>query len=491
MIPREVCMLLGIDLGTGSIKVLLQELDGTLRSSTSAVYPVLSPEPGAAETDPELWMSALAEAMAQLHQQVVLQGPSTLPIDAIGFSGQMHGIVPLSQTGEAIHPAILWADSRGTEFLPLLDLYIKGWEAEIMNAPNAGMTAVSILWFKKYRPELYEKTRWFLFPKDYIRYRLTGQICTDFSDASGSLLYNFKTQSWDQDLCRLLQIDERKLPPIRKSLEVTGHTLGEALRFGLPEQVPVVTGAGDTPAALFGSACFIEKAASQGIIQISVGTAVQVVRPLTTIPEYNPSLNYYESALAGQGYQMAAMLNGGLALERVREWLHYDWDEFYQEFDTSPTNIPEDLIFLPYLAGERTPYRNPDARGAWIGLSLQHTRQDLMASALFGVACTVRLGIETLLGTKNAAYFTDFAFRLVGGSSRRSGWVTLLASVLEHPLQVAEISDVSARGAAAMAGTMLSGALPQQLKFHEIQPQQILGLEKRYNQFLQNYSALF
>jgi len=484
-------MLLGIDLGTGSIKVLLQELDGTLRSSASAVYPVLSPEPGAAETDPELWMSALAEAMAQLHQQVVLQCQSTLPIDAIGFSGQMHGIVPLSQNGEVIHPAILWADSRGREFLPLMERHIKGHEPEIMNAPNAGMTALSILWLKKYHPELYEKTRWFLFPKDYIRYRLTGQICTDFSDASGSLLYNFKNQSWDQDLCRLLQIDERKLPPIRKSLEVTGHTFGEALRFGLPEQVPVVAGAGDTPAALFGSACYIDTPASSGIIQISVGTAVQVVRPLTSIPEYNQALNYYESVLPGQGYQMAAMLNGGLALERVREWLRYDWDEFYQDFDKAPTDIPADLTFLPYLAGERTPYRNPNSRGAWIGLSLQHTRRDLMASALFGVACTVRLGIETLLGTKNFAYFTDFTCRLVGGSSRRLGWVTLLASVLEHPLQVAEISDASARGAAAMAGTMLSGALPKQLKVQNIQPRIIPELDKRYTKFLQCYDDLF
>ncbi len=484
-------MLLGIDLGTGSIKLVLQEIDGTIRFSTSATYPVITPEPGAAETNPEDWLLALHKSVNQLHQQCKVHGLQQLEIEAIGFSGQMHGIIPLSETGEILYPAILWADSRGTEFIPLLEQYSKGREAEIMNSPNTGMSAVSILWLKKYRPDVYQKTRWFLFPKDFIRYRLTGLITTDFSDASGSLLYNFKTHNWDKNLCQLLQIDEHRLPPIYNSLEVVGYTNNQALQYGLPDQIPVVTGAGDTPSALFGSACFINETSPSNIIQISVGTGVQVVTPLSTIPQFNPALNFYESVLSGQGYHMAAMLNGGLALERVREWLTITWDEFYYEFDKDPTQIPKDLVFLPYLAGERTPYRNPNARGSWIGLSLQHTRQDLMTSALFGVACTVRLGVETLLNTNKSLTPNHFSFRIVGGSSRRIGWVTLLASVLEHSLQLIDSSDTSAKGAAAMAGATVYKTMPEQPQLYEVQPQEIPGLDKLYRVFLEYYQKLY
>ncbi|AEJ18221.1 xylulokinase [Gracilinema caldarium] len=484
-------MVLGIDLGTGSIKILLQDINGTIRCSTSATYPVNSPEPGAAETNPECWLSALKEAIEQVQHQNIAQGFHELKIDAIGFSGQMHGIIPLSEKGEILHSAILWADGRGSEFIPILEQYIKGREAEIMNSPNAGMSAISILWLKKYRPEVYNKARWFVFPKDFIRYQLTGHIATDFSDASGSLLYNFKTHNWDQNLCKLLQIDEEKLPPIYNSLEVIGYTTAQALQYGLPDQIPVVTGAGDTPAALFGSACFINKSSPSNIIQISVGTGIQVVRPLSSIPPFNPTLNFYESVLSGQSYHMAGMLNGGLALEHVREWLNINWDEFYKEFDKNPSKIPQDLVFLPYLAGERTPYRNPNARGSWIGLSLQHTRQDLMASALFGVACTVRLGVETLLHSYNTLKPNHFSFRLVGGSSRRSGWVRLLASVLEHSLQILTISDTSAKGAAAMARTTVYKSMPEQPQFHEIQPIELPELEQLYKSFLENYQKLY
>lgn len=494
----EVYMLLGIDLGTGSIKVILQSDDGTVAATGTAAYPLSVPESGAAETHPDLWIAAFREALDQVRQRIHLEADKILPVDGIGFSGQMHGIVPLSAEGAVLHPAILWADNRGGEFLPYLEQVWAGKKAQLMNAPNAGMTALTLLWLKKYRPQVYRDARWFLFPKDYIRYRLTGLIATDYSDASGSLLYNFKTRSWDAELCGALHIDAEKLPPILESIAKAGLTTKEARGFGLADQVPVAVGSGDTPAALFGTACFIEeplkKEASlfrNHVIQISVGTAVQVVRPLAFIPAFNPALNYYESALPGQGYHMAAMLNGGLALERVREWLCYDWDEFYREFDKNPWDIPEDLVFLPYLAGERTPYRNPDARGAWIGLGLHHGRRDLMASALLGVAFTVRLGIETLLGDQVPLSKADYQFRLVGGSSRRSTWTSLLASVVEHPLMVSEISDASGRGAAAMARTMLTGSLPEPVPAKKIQPQIIPGLEKRYTLFLLSYSKLY
>lgn len=491
-------MYLGIDFGTGSVKAILLDDNETMVATGNASYPVSAPEEGAAETHPDLWCSALTNALSQVRHSIGLQNSELLSVSAIGLSGQMHGIVPLSENGTVLYPAILWADTRGSKFLPMYEQSMIGKEQEFMNAPNAGMTALTLLWLKECRPRIYEEARWFLFPKDYIRYRLTGNIATDYSDASGSLLYNFKTRSWDKELCKILSIDFQKLPPIQESTAHAGSTTREAAQFGLREQIPVATGSGDTPAALLGSACFAipvsknnAQILSRDLIQISVGTAVQVVRPMATIPQFNPALNYYESAIVGQGYHMAAMLNGGLALERVREWLHYDWDEFYREFDENPCDIPTDLIFLPYLVGERTPYRNARARGAWIGLGLHHSRRDLMVAALFGVACTVRLGLETLLGTDKLKTLSEYELRFVGGSSRRSGWVTLIASVIGQELNVYENADFSGKGAAALARTMLTNIIPRPHTGKTIYPKTINNLEGMYSQFMESYRRLY
>lgn len=491
-------MYLGLDFGTGSVKAILQHDDDTIIATGSASYPVSVPEEGAAETHPDFWISALNDALSQIRYRAGLKESELLSVAAIGLSGQMHGIVPISEDGKVLYPAVLWADTRGSTFLPIIETAIKGHEQVLLNAPNSGMTAITLLWLKESHPRIYQEARWFLFPKDYVRYKLTGRISTDYSDASGSLLYNFKSRSWDVEICKILKIDIQKLPPIQDSTAIAGLTTWEATQFGLSEHIPVATGAGDTPAALFGSACFETpmldnngQKSSHNVIQISVGTAVQVVRPMITIPAFNPALNYYESVITGQGYHMAAMLNGGLALERVREWLNYNWDEFYCEFDENPYAIPSDLVFLPYLVGERTPYRNVNARGAWIGLGLHHTRQDLMAAALFGVACTVRLGLETLIETDKSITLADYELRFVGGSSRRLGWVTLIASVIGQELTVYEYADLSVKGAAALARTMITGYIPRPCKGTIIQPKIITHFEKMYSQFKESYRRLY
>ena len=345
---------LGIDLGTGSVKLLLA---GNSVVSTLEAYPVSAPQPGYAETPVEAWLAAIRRCTARM---------DVSRVEAISFSGQMHGIVPLSFTKGVLSPAILWADQRGREVFPLLEDLAAGYRQRVRNPWAAGMALTTILWLKRNRPEIYRAADVFLHPKDYIRYALTGTLGTEPSDASGSLMFDMEQGCWMGELLEVLGLEPEKLPPILKSDEIVGTVTPEGAAWsGLPSGTRVAAGAGDTPAAIYGSGLDGENS-----IQISIGTAMQVVRLGTTVPEFHPALNAFSAVEPGTWYRMAAMLNGGLALEWIRSTLGIDWDDFYSHTDTlSP---PWDLQFLPYLTGERTPYLNPDARAVWSGLGLHH-----------------------------------------------------------------------------------------------------------------------
>lgn len=472
-------MYLGIDLGTGSVKVMRLDRSGRERTASRA-YPVETPAPGHSESDPATWRQALQTALSAVGD--------LSQISAVGLSGQMHGVVPVTRSTSgkiaAIRSAILWSDGRGAESLSAYEALPRDITQDLANIPAAGMAGPTLLWLLQHEQQTLQRADYSLFPKDYIRADLTGEIATDFSDASGSLLYSFSTRDWHQQLLRQFGLPPSLLPPIRSSTEVAGTVTAAAATFyGLPEGVPVSVGAGDTPAAMYGTGLV-----NPTIAQVSVGTAAQVSRALDLPHEIPPisSLNLFEGAAPGSRFQVAAMLNGGLALEWVKERLGFSWTDLYARLDGSTTDDPGELLFLPYLSGERTPFMNPHARGAWVGLSRYDTNDSLARAALLGVACTVRLGLETLENGRPPAR----SVRLVGGSARFKEWRRILAMILDRPLLYSEQSDSSARGAAFTAARAVSSEVPPVPPFSSEDPVSAPWVTAHYDRFLQVYQAL-
>jgi xylulokinase len=429
-------MLLGLDLGTGSLKALLLNENGQVIAEASRVYSVHAPQPGWAESNPNDWWHAAQEATLELgHGQ---------EITAIGFSGQMHGVVLSDAKGQALRDAILWADGRSSHELETYKNLGSDILQRLANPLVTGMAGMSLLWLKQHEPELLNSARWALQPKDWLRFQLTGEAFADPSDASGTLLYDLERDTWDFNLMDVLELPQTLLAPLRGSSEIAGTLRSTAAnQLGLRAGIPVALGGGDTPTAMFGSGLL-----KPGVVQLSIGSGAQIVAPReAAIIDQSLCTHLYRAVTPNGWYAMAAMQNAGLALEWVRTMLGLDWETAYLEAFAPDVNT-NGLSFLPYLMGERTPHLNANARGAWVGLALSHTRGHLMRAAFEGVAFAIRDGFEALLETGIEAP----VLRLAGGGTTVQTWRQLLADTLQRPLYTSEISSASARGAALLAG---------------------------------------
>ena len=444
-------MLLGIDLGTSSVKALLMQEDGIAAGEGSAPYPVRSPRPGWAESSPEDWWAAVLEATATALGQ---RGPE---VTALGLSGQMHGVVLADERGLPLRPAILWADARSGDELAAYRGLDDDLRRTLANPPAVGMAGPSLLWLRDNEPAEYASARWALQPKDWLRLRLTGEAAAEPSDASATLLYDLMADDWSYAAVEELALRDGLLAPLVPPAGVAGTLQAEAAgELGLGGGLPVAAGAADTAAAMLGTGLL-----RPGPVQLTVGTGGQVVTPRESPdPDPNGRTHLYRGGVPGLWYRMAAIQNAGLALEWVRKVLGVSWDEVYEEAFAVPPGAGG-AAFLPYLSGERTPRFDPGARGAWTGLGLDHTRGHLLRAALEGVAFALREGLESLedLGVDAPE------LRLAGGGAGGSAgepWRQLLADALGRPLRLlpGEISSVaSARGAALLAG-LASGVYP-------------------------------
>ncbi len=431
-------MLLGLDLGTGSIKALLLELDGTIIGEGSSVYPVNAPHPGWAETNPNDWWNAVQDATRKA------VGTRGFEVTAIGLSGQMHGVVLCDTDGTPLRDAILWADARSSNELETYRTLEPEFLTKLGNPLAVGMAGASLLWLKRHELETYNAARHALQPKDWLRLKLTGEIAAEPSDASGTLLYDLETDGWAWGVLEKLELRSDLLTPIMPSGAVAGTLSSEAaMHLGLREGIPVAAGGGDTPCAMLGSGLL-----EVGAVQLTVGSGAQIVAPLDRVHlEANPVTHLYRAVAPGRWYAMAAMQNAGVALEWVRGVLGLSWAEAYTEaWNVQPGC--EGLTFLPYLTGERTPHLDPHARGTWAGLGLHHTRGHLMRSALEGLAFSLKDGLNALETTGVQAD----TLRLAGGGTLDPRWRQLLSDALERPLLASEVSSASARGAALLGG---------------------------------------
>ncbi len=437
-------MLLGLDLGTGSVKALLLAADGSVRGEASAAYPVNSPRSGWAESDPGDWWAATVEVAKKA------VGGRGGEVAAIGLSGQMHGVVLSDGDGNPLRPAVLWADARSGDELPAYRGLDTKLRRGLANPPAVGMAGPSLLWLRGHEPDAYKTAALALQPKDWLRLRLTGEAAAEPSDASATLLYDVLADDWAYGAVEALGLRADLLAPLAPS----GGTAGElaksaAEEMGLRDGLPVAAGAADTAAAMLGVGLL-----EPGPVQLTVGTGAQIfAAKREPEPDLRGRTHLYRAAAPGLWYSMAAIQNAGLALEWARKLLGASWEDVYEEAFAVPPGAGG-VLFLPYLSGERTPRFDPAARGAWTGLGLDHTRGHLLRAALEGVAFALREGLEALEEAGTPAP----ELRLAGGGSGGEAgepWRQLLADVLGRPLQMLpdDVAPVaSARGAALLAG---------------------------------------
>ena len=428
---------LGIDLGTGSLKAAIVDAHGRERAVSSVAYALDTPHAGWAETSVQTWWRALCEAMTGL--------PADLrrDVQAIGFSGQMHGVVLIDAAGEAVRPAMLWPDTRA---LALLD----AWPEPQPNPVAPGMAGPLLRWIVLHEPQAARRARWALQPKDWLRVALGGAVATDPSDACATALAD-PAGVWDTALLERLQIPREWFAPLAPSY-AAGGVLSEraAQALGLRAGIVLATGAADTPCAALGSGL-----AHDGDALLTTGTGGQIVVLASQRPAAARGLHRYRAA-SDHWYRMAAMQNDGIALERVRGWLSYEWADAYRDaFADETESIAErshggarGLAFLPYLTGERTPWLNPQARGGWLGLALDHTRGAMMRAAFEGVAFSLRAGLDAI----RASGATVTALKLAGGGSVDARWRQLLADALNVELQAVDCPNAAPRGAAILGG---------------------------------------
>jgi xylulokinase len=431
-------MFLGIDLGTSSLKALVLDVDGAIVGTASAAYPMMTPQPGWAESDPEDWWEAAGRAVREA------AGARAPEIAAIGLSGQMHGVILSDDAGRPLRPAIIWADGRTRPQLEAYGELSETLRHRLGNPLATGMAGPTLLWLRDNERPHYRRAQWALQPKDWLRLRLIHEAATEPSDASGTLLYDMTTDYWAKEVLDQLDLRLDFLAPIRESVEICGVLSAAAAdHLGVRPNLPVVGGAADTAAAALAGGLF-----DPGPVQVTIGSGAQVVAPRDRLAiDRTARTHLYRAAAPDRWYAMAAIQNGGIALDWVRTTLGATWDEVYAEAFAVPASA-EGLFFLPYLTGERTPYFDPTVRGAWIGLRLGHSRGHLLRAALEGVAFAVRQGLEALAATR--VPMTEL--RLAGGGSFDPRWRQLLADVFEQPLLATPTTAVSALGAALLAG---------------------------------------
>ncbi|AIP48006.1 FGGY family carbohydrate kinase [Burkholderia pseudomallei] len=390
---------LGIDLGTGSLKLAIVDGDGRVRASSGAAYAVATPQPGWAEIDVAAWWRALVDAATRLPEQ------ERARVRAIGFSGQMHGVVLTGASGSALRPALLWPDARATAL-------VARWPAS-PNPVSPGMAGPLLAWLAAHEP-------------DTLRAALAGP-----------------DGDWDDDLIASLGLPRTLFATPRAPDARCGALSADAARtLGLPAGIALATGAGDTPCAALGSGL-----ARDGDALLTTGTGGQIVVLTAQGAAPRAGLHRYRAAGGTRYYTMAAMQNVGIALESARGWLVYpDWRAAYD--DAFGAGAAPQISFLPYLTGERSPWMNPAARGGWLGLSLGDSRGALMRAAFEGVAFALRAGLDAIRADGSPVR----ALRLAGGGSVEPRWRQLLADALDVELHAVDGADAAARGAALLGG---------------------------------------
>lgn len=447
--------LIGMDIGTTGTKALLIDEQGAVRASATSEYPMYTPRPQWAEQDPEDWWRAAVEVLQLILEDADVSGEE---IQAIGLTGQMHGMVMLDAAGQVLRPCILWNDQRTAAQCEWIMETI-GRERFLdltLNPALPGFTAPKIIWTRENEPEVYARAAKVLLPKDYIRFKLTGEYATEVSDASGTALLNVTKRQWSREVLAELDIPAEWLPRVVESPTVTGQVTAEVAELtGLKAGTPVVGGASDQAASGVGTGIV-----EPGLVSVTMGTS-GVVFAYTEAPSRDPQgrLHTFCHAVPGKWHVMGVTLSAGGSLRWFRDALGLQEQHVarltrvdpYEILTAEAATVPagcEGLLFLPYLTGERTPYADPNIRGGFVGLTLRHDKRHMVRAVLEGVAYSLRDCIEI---------FRDLAVpinqvRAVGGGARSLVWRQIIADVFGTELVTVNITDSTAYGAGLLAG---------------------------------------
>lgn len=448
--------LLGIDVGTSGTKTVLFDEKGQALASYTGEYPLYQPQNGWAEQDPEEWWRATVDGIRAVLSSVPEAAHDRI---AVGLSGQMHGLVMLDKEGGLLRRSIIWCDQRTGEEVQQMNRIVGERRLIEISANPAmtGFTAAKILWVQKHEPEIYSRCAHILLPKDYIRYRLTGEFATEVSDASGMQLMDVKNRSWSSELLSAFNIDRKLLGTVYESPEVTGTIHEEAASAtGLPAGTPVVAGAGDNPAAAIGTGIVRQGSAFNTIGSSAVIYAVTDELQL----DMEGRVHSLCASVPGKWTLMSCTQSAGaLSLKWLRDTCCSAEMEQAKRANVDPYKIMDELasgvpvgadklIFLPYLMGERSPHPDPMCRGAFVGLSARHGRPNLIRAVMEGVAYSQR---ECLDVFRELGVSVDRMI-VCGGGGRSRLWRQMLADVYGCPVTTLKVDEGAALGAALLAG---------------------------------------
>ncbi len=439
-------LLLGIDISTTGAKALLINSQGDVVASATTPLTLDTPRPLWSEQHPADWWEGVVNSIRQVLVEADVAGET---VTAVGLTGQMHGLVLLDKAGEVLRPAILWNDQRTAAQCDAIRARL-GQERLIRITGNdalTGFTAPKILWVQENEPEIYGQIRHILLPKDYIRYKLTGGYAIDRAGGAGTLLFDLAQRDWSPEVLAALDIPVDWLPQTFEGTAVTGTITPAAAEItGLAAGTPVVGGGGDQAAQAVGVG-----AVQPGIVALTLGTS-GVVFAATEEPLYEPDgrLHAFCHAVPNYWHFMGVMLSAAGSLQWFRDTLAPDtpFDALTAEAAAIPPGS-EGLLFLPYLSGERTPYPDPLARAAWVGLTLRHTRAHMTRAVLEGVAFGVKDSFTLL---QNAGLGAINQVRISGGGAKSPLWRQILADVLGVELVNVSTTEGAAYGAALLAG---------------------------------------
>ena len=440
-----MALVLGIDVSTTATKAVLIDDSGAVRRVGASEYGFEVPRPLWSEQSPDLWWAGAVEAIRTVLGSTGVAGDD---VAAIGLTGQMHGAVLLDRAGEVLRPAILWNDQRTGAECDLIRFAV-GPERLISITGNdalTGFTAPKLVWVRDHEPEVWSRVAHVLLPKDYLRLRLTGDYALDKADGAGTLLFDLAARDWSPEVVGALEIDAAWLPPTFEGPTVTGSiTAAAAAATGLRAGTPVVAGGGDQAANAVGVG-----AVAEGTVALSLGTS-GVVFATTNRPLVEPAgrVHAFCHAVPDRWHMMAVMLSAAGSLRWFRDALAPGTD--FADLVASAAEVPagsDGLVFLPYLTGERSPYPDPLARGAFVGLTVGHDRRHLTRAVLEGVAFGLRDGLDLMIQSGMAA---PGQIRASGGGTTSALWRQILADVLGAEIATVNTSEGAAYGAGLLA----------------------------------------
>ena len=429
---------IGVDVGTTGARAVAADEQGRVVAVRSADYPLHTPHPGWTEQDPEDWWRTAREVLAATAQAIDGE------IVGLGLTGQMHGSVFLDAAGAVIRPALLWNDQRTAAQCDEITERVGAERlVEITGNPAlTGFQAPKILWLRDEEPANFERVDRVLLPKDHVRFRLTGELATDASDAAGTLLMDLGTRTWSAEILDALDLPAAWFPPVFEGPEPTGVIRADlASELGLPSGIPVAAGGGDNAAAAIGTAV-----TAAGIVSSSIGTSgVLFAHAEERAVDPSGRIHAFAHAVPKKYCLLAVTLSAGGSLR----WWHEVTGLGYEQLVTEAATVPagsEGLVFLPYLTGERTPHLDPSARGAFVGLTARHGRAHMTRAVLEGVLYSLRDGLEIMRGL--GVHPTQI--RAIGGGATSELWLQLQAEVYGTPVRRLEIEEGAAYGAALL-----------------------------------------